>query len=102
MNRTLRFRDSHPELAGRFIDVNYERIVSDPLGTVRYLYQKLGFQMTPPTIERLGWLIARRSRYENRGTSITLKDFGINYKMEQSRFVNYCARFSVKLQRQPA
>lgn len=101
MNRTLRFRDAHPELAGRFIDVNYERIVSDPLGAVRYLYQKLGLQMTPLTIERLGWLIARRSRYGDGGTPVTLKDFGINYKMEQSRFANYCARFSVKLQHEP-
>ena len=32
MERFIRFRDGHPELAGRFIDVNYSELVSAPLG----------------------------------------------------------------------
>ncbi len=31
LNRITRFRDARPELAGRFIDVKYRELVSDPL-----------------------------------------------------------------------
>jgi hypothetical protein len=35
IQRTMRFRDAHPELATRFIDGTYRELVSDPLVFVR-------------------------------------------------------------------
>jgi hypothetical protein len=44
VNRITRFRDARPQLAGRFIDVNYCELVSDPLAVVRRIYQQLDIQ----------------------------------------------------------
>ena len=41
MERFIRFREVHPELAGRFIDVNYSELVADPLAAVRRIYHQL-------------------------------------------------------------
>jgi hypothetical protein len=98
MDRITRFRDAHPELAGRFFDVSYQQIVSDPLGTMRRLYQHAGLPLTAATVGRIRKLAGERSRYSGRESCPTLADFGIDGTAEVSRFANYCGRFSFALQ----
>jgi hypothetical protein len=98
MERITRFRDAHPELADRFIDVGYRQIVSDPLGTVRWLYRQCGLHLTAVTADRVQRLANDRSRYVHRGACPSLADFGIDGATEVSRFANYCGRFNSALQ----
>jgi hypothetical protein len=96
MERSIRFRDQHPNLAGRFLDLNYSEIVSDPLGTARRIYQHLDCPLTEITVKRMRQFIATRSRYQRRRNP-TLADLGLDVRAETRRFQNYCRRFGIPM-----
>lgn len=97
MERSIRFRDRRPDLADRFLDLNYSEIVSDPLGTARRIYHHLDCPMTQIAIERMRQFIATRSRYQRRRNP-TLADLGLDVRAETRRFQNYCRRFGIPMQ----
>ena len=67
--RFLQFRDLHPELAHRFVDVNYPGLVADPVATMRRIYEQLDTPLTEAVAERMQRLAANRSRYRGRRAS---------------------------------
>jgi hypothetical protein len=97
MERSIRFRDQHPELADRFLDLSYSEIVSDPLGTTRRIYQHLDCPLTGTAIEHMRQFIATRSRYQRRRNP-TPADLGLDVRTETRRFQNYCRRFGIPMQ----
>ena len=97
MEHSIRFRDAHPELAGRFLDLNYSEIVSDPLGTVRRIYQHLDCPLTEAAVERMRQFMSTRSRYRRKHHP-TLADLGLDVSVETRRFQNYCNRFGIPVQ----
>ena len=97
MERSIRFRDQHPELAGRFLDLNYAEIVSDPLGSVRKIYQHLDRPLTQTALERMRQFISTRSRYQRKHNP-TLAELGLDVSTETRRFQHYCRRFGIPLQ----
>jgi Sulfotransferase family len=98
MERIIRFRDGHPELAERFIDVKYGELVSDPLAVVRRIYQQLDIRLTELAAERMQRLAWTRSRYRRRHVSLTLADLGLDELSEARRFESYCSRFGIPFQ----
>jgi len=98
VNRITRFRDARPQLAGRFIDVNYRELVSDPLAVVHRIYQKLDIQMTEVTTERMQRVALNRSRYRRSDHSPTLADLGLDGGADTRRFESYCSRFGIPWQ----
>jgi hypothetical protein len=96
MDRFIRFRDMHPELAGRFIDLNYSDLVADPLAAVQRVYRQLDLALTKPAADRMQHLISQRSRY--RKYTPTLAEFGVDVLREARRFSQYCFRFGVPCQ----
>jgi hypothetical protein len=60
------FRENHPELNERFIDVKYHELVSSPLAVVRQIYQRLGMQLSEMAADRMQRLASERSRYKRR------------------------------------
>jgi hypothetical protein len=96
MERFIDFRDAHPELAGRFIDLNYSDVVAEPLAAVRRVYEQLNFELTEQAAERMRRLISQRSRY--RKHTPTLTEFGVDVIREARRFSQYCFRFGVPCQ----
>jgi sulfotransferase family protein len=94
--RMTRFRDSHPELSSRFLDVNYTELISDPLGTIRRLYCQLKLPLTNSVAARVPTLAAYRCRYAHRQTDPTLKELGLDPRVEARRFESYCARFGIQ------
>jgi hypothetical protein len=89
------FRKAHPEFAGRFIDVHYDKLISDPLGAVRQIYQRLNRHLGEPASERIQRVAARRSRYKGRHGSPTLADLGIEEGFESQRLAAWCSRGNV-------
>ena len=81
------FREAHPELDGRFIDVKYHELVSDPLEVVRHIYQRLNLRLAETTAERIRRLAARRSRYNGRRSDPTLAHLGIDETLDSQRLV---------------
>ncbi len=93
-----RFRDARPELVGRFIDVQYRELVSDPLAVVRRIYQQLDLRLTNATAERMQQLAWSRSRYKRSHVSMTPGDPGIEGSVEDRLFEAYCSRFGIPCQ----
>jgi hypothetical protein len=95
MERISRFRDSHPELSERFIDVKYSDLVSDPLAVVLRIYQHLGIRLKDATAERMQRIASSRSRYRRRHASATLADLKFSGGAETRAFESYCDRFGI-------
>ena len=90
-----RFRDAHPEAAANFIDVTYREFVSDPVGVVRRIYERLDIPLTAAAGERMRLLATARSRYQKGGERRPLAHFGLDPEAEGKQFQGYCARFGV-------
>jgi hypothetical protein len=93
--RFIQFRDRHPELTDRFIDVKYSELTSDPLAAVRRIYQQLGCHLTAEAAGRMERLAANRSRYRGGRPSLNPDELKLGAAIEASRFKSYCSRFGV-------
>ncbi len=91
---SIRFRDRHPELGERFIDLNYSEVISDPLMAVHRIYARLGQPLTEVVIQRMRQFISTRGRYK-RHSNPSLADLGIDVRAEIRRFQGYCLRFGI-------
>jgi hypothetical protein len=99
LDRFVDFRDARPELAGRFIDVRYEEIVSDPLAVIRRIYERFGMSLTRVALGRMQALAARRARYEHGRAPAQPRDAVKETHAVVSCFERYCSRFEVGWQR---
>jgi hypothetical protein len=95
--RFIRFRDQHPELSSRFIDVKYRDLVAEPMAVVRQIYQRLAFPLTAPAEERMLQLASQRSRYRGRRKAPAATDAALDVLAEAKQFERYCARFDLPL-----
>jgi hypothetical protein len=99
LRRLIRFRDSHPELEERFVDVRYNELVADPLTVIRRVYQQFRLPLSEVAAERMRRLAAARTRYPKPRASSALRGLGSHAVAELFRFEQYCARFGVSSQR---
>ena len=96
MQSMMSFRESHPKLAGRFIDVNYEDLVTNPLPVMQRIYRQLDMPLTEVTAERMQRLALTRSPYRGRRANPSLADLGLDESVERRRFEAYCSRFGIR------
>lgn len=98
LNRFVNFRDAHPHLAGRFIDITYSEIVSDPIAVVRRIYEHFGMTLTDEAVARMQVLAGRRSRYEHRNSATVDHGNPVKTNTDASCFERYCSRFKISLE----
>jgi hypothetical protein len=95
MERLIQFRDQHPELADRFVDVNYPDLVADPLNVVRRICRHFKIPLSDSAIERMSRLAKSRSAYKGRRSAPTLGEVGLNPSAQAGMFSEYCRRFGI-------
>ena len=95
IDRCLRFRDAHPELAQRFVDVNYSELTADPLTVINHVYRHFDMTLTAKAAGRINELALHRSRYRGRRHIPGLADMGLDARTLAGRFENYCRRFGI-------
>ena len=95
MQRLIRFRDEHPELASRFIDVNYSELSADPLAVVRRIFRHFAMPLSNETLSRIHRLARSRSAYKGRRTAPALADVKLNPRSQLILFGEYCRRFGI-------
>lgn len=99
--RMIEFRDEHPELADRFLDVNYSDLAFNTMAVVRRLYRHLGMPLSGKAASAMQNLARHRSVYRGRRTVPAVTDLGLD-QMEQLRlFGKYCRRFGISLTASP-
>jgi hypothetical protein len=91
----IEFRDNHPELRDRFIDVKYSEIASEPLAAIQRIYRHIDCPLTDEAASRMRQLASNRSRYNGRGAHASLDELKVGTATQASRFKSYCSRFGL-------
>jgi sulfotransferase family protein len=93
LEKFLAVRDRAP--AAQFLDVNFESIESDPLGTVERVYDFLGWPLTNEARTTMQNFLAANPKNKHGVHRYTLEQFGLNRDAQMLRFRNYCERFGI-------
>lgn len=93
LDRFLAIRDrSDPK---QFLDVSFESIESDPLGTVERVYDFLGWPLAEAGRAAMQAFLAANPKNKHGVHRYTLEQFGLRRDAEAARFRNYCERFQI-------
>ena len=95
MESITSFREASPDLAGRFIDVKYHGLVSDPMRVVRQIYWRLDKQLTEWAIDRMQFFASKRSQYKGQPDGSMPGDFALDDALDQCRLEAYCSQFGI-------
>jgi Sulfotransferase family len=95
MESITSFREAHPDLDERFVDVKYHELVSDPLTVVRQIYQRLDKQLTERAIDRMQLFASKRSLYKGQRHGSVPPDFALDGALDQRRLEAYCSQFGI-------
>lgn len=96
--RFIKFRERHPELKDRIVDVKYTELIADPLATVRRIYEQLGLSLPESAADRMRQLASNRSRYEGPRASATSHRLKLGTDFEAGSFERYCREFGLPFQ----
>jgi len=91
IDRALATRDQAPP--GTFLDVRYDDLVQDPLGTVHALCDALDLPWSPDIEARIEAARARSPRHQHGKHVYRLADFALDPAMLAERFAPYRTRF---------
>ena len=95
--RFLQFRDAHPELAHRFIDIKYSDLVAEPLTAIQHIYQRLDLPLSHTAAGRMREVASKRSRYRGVVNRLNPAHWGQDAEVQAQRFQRYCSRFDLGL-----
>jgi hypothetical protein len=73
----------------RFLDVSYERMVADPISTIREACRHFGYDLTPEFEARARRYIAEYPRHKHGVHRYCLKDFGLDEATVNHQFADY-------------
>jgi hypothetical protein len=90
--RNLAARDAHP---GALFDVYYDRLVADPIGTVRGIYDHYGLAWTEEFAERLNYYLQQNPRGKHGAHRYAPENFGQTGEAISERFAAYIERFEL-------
>jgi hypothetical protein len=95
MDGLMRFRDNHPELADRFVDVEYSELTTNPVAVVRRILEYFQLGLAAQTISRVHQLARSRSAYRGRRRISSLLGQGQAVTEQRTLFREYCQRFGI-------
>jgi hypothetical protein len=98
LDRILDFREAGGE--GRFVDLAYEDLVSDPISCVRTVYERVGRELTPETEAAMTAHTADQVQGKHGRHTYSLAEFGLERGPLDERLARYWARYD--LPREPA
>ena len=91
MDRAVHFRETHPELEHRWMDVNYVDLIEDPFGVIRSIYKHFGWTLEQAAIDAMeDWQLrqAEQRRQEKRHR-YDLQDYGLTPEKVNAAFARY-------------
>jgi hypothetical protein len=92
IERNLAARDTHP---GALFDVYYDRLVDDPIGTVRDIYVHYDLAWSEEFAERLNSYVQQNPRGKHGAHRYAPEDFGQTGDAISKRFAAYIERFEL-------
>jgi hypothetical protein len=92
IERNLAARDTH---TGALFDVYYDRLVTDPIGTVRDIYDHYDLAWSEEFAERLNCYVKQNPRGKHGAHLYAPEDFGQTGEAISERFAAYIERFEL-------
>jgi hypothetical protein len=89
----LAVRDRSP--SAQFLDVAFESIETDPLGTVERVYDFLGWPLSSEARAAMQSFLASNPKNKHGVHRYTLEQFGLSRADQAARFHDYCERFGI-------
>ena len=91
LDRAVDFRESHPELDDRWIDVSYYDLVQDPMAVVRSVYDRSGWTPESGAADTVvKWLGEQREpRRKETRHKYDIADYGLTSEMVDEAFARY-------------
>ena len=91
MDRAVRFREAHPELEGRWADVDYAQLVKDPLAVVRGIYRRFDWPLPGAAVTAMKeWLsVQAAQRRKEPPHRYDLADYGLTANEVNAAFAGY-------------
>ena len=79
LDGAVAFRENHPELADRWLDVNYFDLVQDPMATVRGIYEHFNWPLPQHASASMTRWLRRQAQHRRQEVrhSYALEDFGL-------------------------
>jgi hypothetical protein len=90
--RNLDFRSKHPDV---IYDVHYNTLVSDPIGTVRNIYQHFGLPWTDMYASRLRNFVAENPKNKHGTHHYSADEFGLHEEEITKQFQFYTEQFGL-------
>ena len=91
MDRAVHFRETHPELEHRWMDVNYVDLIEDPMATLDRIYEHFGWRLEEANIKAMeDW--RERQAQKRRGEErhrYDLDDYGLTPEEVNEAFARY-------------
>ena len=91
LDRAVDFRESHPELEDRWIDVSYYDLVQDPMAVVDRIYERLGWSLKEDAVDAMEtWLEEQRERRRTeKRHKYDIADYGLTRDTIDAAFARY-------------
>lgn len=91
INRALDFRSSRPDLEKQILDVQYQDLIDDPLGTVFKIYRNFSIPLTDQARMRMAEFCQedKNTRKKRMQHKYTLEDVSLTKEMVEEAFKKY-------------
>ena len=91
MERAVDFRETHPELENRWVDVNYVDLVEDPMAVVRGIYERFNWRLEQSAMDAMDDWLPRQAEHRRRETRhrYALEDYGLTTEAVNNAFARY-------------
>ncbi|OAD22502.1 Sulfotransferase, partial [Candidatus Thiomargarita nelsonii] len=94
LHTALQVRDSVGER--HFLDVDYQELVRNPIGTVRNIYDHFGYPFEKVFEEKIRHYLAENQQHKHGVPRYSLEQFGLDADEIKHRFQWYCERFGIE------
>lgn len=92
----IQFRQDNKALQGRFLDVWYDKLVKDPMGAVRHIYNHFDMELTGEAEAAMVRFLANNPKNKNGVHRYSLEEFGLDSESERRSFEFYTNHFGVE------
>ena len=91
LDKAVDFRLAHPELADRWIDVNYYNLVENPLAVMRGIYERFNWPLEQAAVDAMDDWLFRQAQQRSRETRhrYALEDYGLTPEAVNTAFARY-------------
>ncbi|EZG44549.1 putative type I fatty acid synthase [Gregarina niphandrodes] len=85
----IQYRKAHPERANQFTDVQFHELISNPIETVKKIYEKFQLPLEQTTVDAMTEFINTDRAQKKQRHHYTLDNAGLNEEKVRGAFKNY-------------